>query len=169
MMELCTESSHINPLLGPGLLLSLPPMSFGFFCLCLCHSVCCSCCLSFSLSLLFFTSLCVSIPPTSSLLSVRSLCITDIPLPYFIVFASHWYMCSRLTLCPKSAPLTSTGGKCHSGRKTSGNNRKGIEVRLQGCVVLCVFVSRESQERLKDGESERNWVGEYSDGTVSLF
>lgn len=41
MMEPCTESSHINPLLGPGLLLSLPPMSVCLYFLCFCHSLCC--------------------------------------------------------------------------------------------------------------------------------
>ena len=172
MTELCTESSHINPLLGLGLLLSLPSMSFSLFFLCLCHSV------GFAFIyfiffayffFFFFLPLSLCLPLTSSLLSVQSLFITDIPLPRFIVLASHWYMCNWLPLCPESAPLTSTGGKCHSGLKTSGNKWKEMEVKLQGWVVLCVFVSQESQERLKRGESERDWVSGYSDGTESLF
>lgn len=117
----------------------------------------------------FFLPLSLCLPLTSSLLSVQSLFITDIPLPRFIVLASHWYMCNWLPLCPESAPLTSTGGKCHSSPKTSGNEWKEMEVKLQGWVVLCVSVSQESRERLKDGESERDWVSGYSDGTESLF
>lgn len=146
-MELCTESSHINPLLGPGLLLSLPPMSFSLFCLCLCHPVHCSCCLS-----LLFPYLHISLP-LSLCLSPFNLFppIYPITLHYRYPTASLYWHCKSLIHvqllphCPESIPPTSTGGKCHSGRKMCGNNRKGMEVRLQGWVILCVCVTGETE------------------------
>lgn len=82
MVELCTESSHVNPLLGPGLLLSLPPVSFCLLCVCLCHFVCSSCYISFSLSAFLFLILCF--PPfacffasLSSRLSIQLVLVTD--------------------------------------------------------------------------------------------
>lgn len=138
MMELCTESSHINPPLGPGLLLSLPPMSFCLFCLCLCHSVCCSCCIYFSLSacfLHFFAS-----PPPN----------LPIPLPFSLLSfpSNHSKLQICLTVlslevidtCPEPVLLTSTGGQCLAGGRVGTTKQRWrwdcrtVDLR---CACLC--------------------------------
>lgn len=170
MMELCTESSHINPLLGPGLLLSLPPMSFCLFCLCLCHSVCCSCCLSSSLSLLFslLFSVCLFLYSLSlqSCLSNRS----TLQISHCLTLLSLQVIDTSVTGCHLSWECPTDISRCQMSlwpedeweeQKRDGGETAGV--------VLCVFVWPESQERLKDRESARDWVSGYSDGTESLF
>lgn len=139
MISLCTESSHINPLLGLGLLLSLPPMSYCLFFLCVYHSICC-CLFLCIFPVSIFLCLCLHSPY-----------IKAIPLYFMVNFARHVHICNCLPLHPEISPLTSAGGKCCPGQKMSGSNRKVMKVVLQmvGCNVQYVFVP---QERL------RQWV-----------
>lgn len=159
MTELCTESSYINPGLGPGLLLSLPPMSLLPFCLCFCHSVSCSCCLSLLLPHLSLSapfSLCprplLSCPPNYSTLQISS-CLALLSLE----------TCNTCVTCLESVPLTSTGDKCHFGNETSGNNiKRRMLLRLQGCglncvYMLCLCVTGDSEGREK-GKRLSRWV-----------
>lgn len=52
--------------------------------------------------------------------------------------------------------LTSTGGKCHSGWKTSENSRKGMEARLQWWV--CVTGKSGETEAQGEGDRLSQWV-----------
>lgn len=180
MMELCTESSHINPLPRPGLLLSLPPMSFCLFSLCLCHSVCCCCCLSFLSAwfLLFFfltfayfftsPSLCLALSdrfcpispitlqygyPTASLYSICKSLIR-VTACHFVLRVSHWHQqVANVTL---------------AGRRV-GTTEKGWMWDCRGGLYFMCLCHRRVRRRIKDRVSERDWVSGYSDGTESLF
>ena len=147
MTELCTESSHINPLLGLGLLLSLPSMSFSLFFLCLCHSVCFS--LGFAFIYFFFfayffffffsPSLSVCLWPllsylsnhsssqTSHCLALLSLQVIDTCVTgcHFVLRAPHWHQqVANVTLAWRRVGT--------SERRWRWNCRGGLS-----CVCLC--------------------------------
>ena len=146
MTELCTESSHINPLLGLGLLLSLPSMSFSLFFLCLCHSVCFSLGFAFIfyffcllLFFFFYPSLSVCLWPllsylsnhsssqTSHCLALLSLQVIDTCVTgcHFVLRAPHWHQqVANVTLAWRRVGT--------SERRWRWNCRGGLS-----CVCLC--------------------------------
>lgn len=136
MIGLCTESSHINPILGPELLLSLPSCISAFLSLSLIILSVAAHLYWSALFLLptywFRSHFCL--PSMFSLLSSQSLYITDIPLTQFFPQYFLQVKCDRLPLYPYSAPLTPTGVKCHYSKKTRAHNRKSWRWH---CMYLC--------------------------------
>lgn len=136
MIGLCTESSHINPILGPELLLSLPSCISAF--------------LSLSLSSFLLLPIFIGLPSFFflhiglGLIFVSLQCFLSYLANHSTLQISHWLnffpqyfwqvKCDRLPLYPYSAPLTPTGVKCHYSKKTRAHNRKSWRWH---CMYLC--------------------------------
>lgn len=122
-MERCAESSHINPRLGRGLLLS-PSHVFSVF---VSASVCFSGCVSF-------------FPDVSLLTSLSSysaqICLTALSLEDNVC---------RVVL---SVPLTSTGGQCCWQMSRNSKPKTGERLLCAACVLrVCVVDFKGSGER----------------------
>lgn len=161
MIGLCTESSHINPILGPELLLSLPS--------------CISTFLSLSLSSFLLLPIFIGLPSFFflhiglGLIFVSLQCFLSYLANHSTLQISHWLNFFPSIFCKSSV----TGchfipTMLHLHQQVSNvtiARRQGRTIENHGGDTVCICVMGESEET----EVREIWVSGYSDGTESLF
>lgn len=161
MIGLCTESSHINPILGPELLLSLPSCISAF--------------LSLSLSSFLLLPIFIGLPSFFflhiglGLIFVSLQCFLSYLANHSTLQISHWLNFFPSIFCKSSV----TG--CHfiptvlhlhqQVSNVTIARRQGRTIENHGGDTVCICVMGESEET----EVREIWVSGYSDGTESLF
>lgn len=159
MIGLCTESSHINPILGPELLLSLPS--------------CISVFLSLSLSSFVLLPIFIGLPSFFflhiglGLIFVSLQCFLSYLANHSTLQISHWLNFFSPVFFASQVWQAATLS-LHLHQQVSNvtiARRQGRTIENHGGDTVCICVMGESEET----EVREIWVSGYSDGTESLF